>query len=230
MTLPKFDKETFRNAAFGIGAAALVSATSLSLPASQAHADNNARPVAATGASYAEMGLPAAQIPTAERPYHYMRFDAQTRAQYPNASPIDALPINGDKLVVLNFIDESNRYSAMQTQVLNRTLAALSARSQNKELMLIDVSTRNAQGNDLYMPTYMTFYDENSLGPNGTTLQGAQLPYGLAYGEPLKEGGDSRLFDFALMNGVKTDADLNANANAISGTLFGVVQAYNKKK
>jgi len=232
MALPKFDKETFRSAALGLGALAMVSTVSLGLPTSQAHAQD-ARPVAAatTAASYAELGLPAAQAPTAERPYHYMNFDEQTKAQYPSASPIDALPLNGDKLVVLNFTDESSQYSAMQTQVLKQTLAALSARSQNKELMLVDVATRDTKGNDLYMSEYMAFYDENSLGPNGTTLQSAQLPYGLAYGDPVNENGEyGRLFDFALLNGVKNDADLNANAEGIFGKLNVVVNAYNQKK
>ena len=231
MALPKFDKETFRNAAFGIGAAALVSVTSLGLPTSQAHADDNARPVAATAASYTEMGLPAAQIPTAERPYHYMRFDSQTKAQYPDAETITARLLNAEKLIVMNFIDEQNpQYSQMQTQVLNQTLAALAPRSQDKELMLMDVVVRDAQGNMPYVVDYELYFKDNKLGTNGQTLSDTQIPYMVAWGLGLKEGGDGRLFDAALMNGVRNDADLNENANAIAGTLFTLVQGYNQKK
>lgn len=182
----------------------------------------------ATASDYAEMGIPVPQAPTKQRPYHYMRFDAKTKAQYGAASPIEALPLNGEKLIVLNFLDESNRFSAIQTQVLEQTLKALAPRSENKELMLVDIAVRDAQGKDLYVADYMAFYNENRLGPNGELIDSTQIPYGVVYGEPLKEGGKRNLFDFALMNGVKTDADLNANAESIYGMLNITVKAYNR--
>lgn len=144
--------------------------------------------------------------------------------------------MNSERLVVLNFIDEKTdgqsnpRFSQMQTQVLQRTLTALAPRSRAKELMLMDIVVRDVQGNAVNWSTYEVFYEENRLGPDGSTRPDALLPYGVAYGEPLNPGSGSTLFDFALKNGVKNDADLNANAEIISGSIYNVILNYNQKK
>jgi len=222
-------KKTFKSAALGIGALAMVSAANVGIT-SQAHAED-ARPVATAAASYSELGLPAAQAPTEQRPYHYLRFDEQTKTQYPDARVHDIQPfMASDKLLVINFIDEGSQYSQMQTQVLNHTLKALSAHSQDKELMLLDVVVFDDQDNQIYLADYEVQFQNNELGPNGQALPTAEIPYLVAWGEPLSEGGNGRLFDAALMNGVKNDADLNENAEAIAGKLFITVEGYNQKK
>lgn len=239
-----------------IFAQAIVLAAALMTPIDAANAgdyDTAPNRSVATASDYVEMGIPVPQAPTAERPYHYVRFDAKTKAQYPQGGPNDVLPLNGEKLVVLNFLDESNRFSAMQTQVLEQTLKALAPRSEHKELMLVDVAVRDAQGENLYVADYMAFFEENSLPVYKHTLEpeskphtnskpsnhdkiawyghkAAQIPYGVVYGDPLKDCDERKLFDFALMNGVKTKADLNANANSISGKLYITVYAYNQNK
>ena len=222
MALPKFDKETFKAAALS---AALVLSPASSL------ADGPSTYASPTKTSFSNVNLPSAQTPTAQRPYHYMRFDADTKAQYPGSEPITAMTNNGEKLVVLNFIDEKNpKYSQMQTQVLSQTLAALAPRSEAKELLLMDVVVRDRQGRDVNWSYFSTFYDENELGPNKTKRQDAVLPYGIAYGEPLAQNGDTTLFDFSLTNGAQTDADLRENAKAIYGRLYVTIEGYNQKQ
>ena len=199
-----------------------------------ARAEDDAVP-SVTAADYARLGLPVAEEPTAERPYHYMRFDAQTKAQYPEANPLSALILNSERLVVLNFIDEKTdeqnnpRFSQVQTQVLEQTLTALAPRSETKELMLMDIVVRDVQGNAENWSTYGVFYEENRLGPDGSTRPDALLPYGVAYGEPLNPGSGSTLFDFALMNGVKNDADLQASARSIFHLLDNTIEQYDQK-
>ena len=249
MGFPKFNSETFRNAMLGVGALALVSlpggsvaqdvsrdadtsrvatistAFTQTTPADTTEA--RAIPVASTNFT----DLPTIQAATQERPYSYMRFDGETAEQFPDALPLHAMIDNPDKLIVLNFIDERNRFSDMQSQVLRQTLTALAPRSEAKELMLMDVVVRDREGKDFYMSTYSTYYDENNLGPDGAHREDAVLPYGVVWGDPLRDGSDDyTLFDFALMNGVQNDADLNANANAIAGSMYNVILNYNQKK
>ena len=77
---------------------------------------------------------------------------------------------------------------------------------------------------------FLALYEgENGLGPEGTPLDNVILPYGIVYGEAFREDGTHRLFDFSLLNGVRTNADLNANAEAIAASLHSLILNYNKR-
>ena len=159
--------------------------------------------------------------------YDYLRFDENTARQYPGAHPGDALYYNlQGRLIVLNFIDNSpqgKKYSDMQTQVLQETLSALAPRSQARKLMQIDVVVRDENGN-----TTPYFTDYRLQREKSTEISGTPMPYGVVYGTGLK--ADSRLFDFALMNGVQNDADLSANARSIIGSIGVAVDSYNQRQ
>lgn len=253
--------DAFRNAVLGFGALALVTLPSGSVAQEGPPDPNMNRPAAvatafvnnttdraeasafdrsaadnrptlvSANADTVEVEMPKVQPANEERPYAYVRFDGQTAEDFPNAIPLNAMIENPDKLIVINFIDEKNRFSAMQSQVLQQTLTALAPRSEAKELMLMDVVIRDAEGNNFYWPFYASYYDENRLGPDGGKREDAILPYGVVWGDPLREGSDDfTLFDFALMNGVQNDADLNANAEGIAGSMYNVILNYNQKK
>lgn len=247
MGFPKFNSETFRNAVLGAGALALVSmpgamaqeappdpSTATRATAAQLLAANTVTSAEATPTLFTEndsVNMPPIQAATQERPYSYVRFDGETAEEFPDATPLMAMIENPDKMIVINFIDERSRFSAMQSQVLAQTMTALAPRSEAKELMLMDVVVRDQTGEDFYWPFYASYYDENNLGPNGARREDAILPYGVVWGDPLRDGSDDyTLFDFALMNGVQNDADLNANAEGIAQSMYNFILNYNQKK
>ena len=93
--------------------------------------------------------------------------------------------------------------------------------------MLIDIVVRDDKGSDLYWSYFSTYHESNTLGPNRTKREDTILPYGLAYGEPLREAKSPLLFDFAITNGAKNEADMRENAKGILGQLYGIVKSYN---
>lgn len=165
--------------------------------------------------------------------YDYLRFDSETARTNPYARPIDSIYSNlNGRLIVVNFIDESEKgakYSNMQTQVLTQSLAEFSSKSTAKRLALIDVVVRNEAGNPTpYFKDYMVLHSENMLGPNRTFKEGEDMPYGLVFASGLLKNGSPIAFDFALMNGVKNNADLNANAESIYVRLGLAIEGTNK--
>lgn len=220
-------KNSFTGPALAIGLG--VTTALSSLPANQAFAGEEP-----TANEYIRKGITdsaqPAERPTKERPYHYMRMDEEAQQKYPYSSIANLEILHGDKLVVLNFIDERSRFSAMQTQVLTQTMTALADTSAAKELMLIDVVVMDKNGKGINLETYELYARDNKLGPNGASIETGFLPYGVAIGDTLTpDGKQGSLFDFALMNGVKTDADLNENAKSIYGMLRVTVKAYNQR-
>ncbi len=180
-------------------------------------------------ARYEGWDLPTPSSATAERPYHYVRFDQATKNQYVSG-PTEMTLANSDRLVVLNFIDEQDpRFSDMQKHILDRTLTVLAPESKTKELMLVDVVVRDAQGNTPYMGEFGNYYDRNQLGRGNTHLEDTYVPYGVVVGEAPNGKDLPFLFDFSLISQVQTNADLNANADAISLSFTGLVRGYNQQ-
>lgn len=183
-----------------------------------------------TSAEYREWGLPTPQSPTADRPYHYVRFDQGTENRY-EGGPIEMGAAHRDDfIVVMNFIDEQNaEYSTRQTELLQKTLSHLAPQSQAKGLMLVDVIVRDRAGNMPYGSTYTALYDSNTLGPDESPKAEYTLPYGIVSGEPFAANSNTILYDFGLYDGVQTSADLDANSRAIFGVMLSIVDNYNKK-
>lgn len=187
-------------------------------------------PAAATAVNYQEWDLPTPQAPTADRPYYYVKFDQATRDEYIGGPP-EMSAASGDRLVVINFIDEQNGdYSTRQTELLENALSYLAPKSEAKELMLVDVIVRDQAGNMPYGTTYRAYYEENTLGPDGVAKGEFTLPYGVVYGEELVAGNGNTLYDFSLYNGAQTERDVQENSRTIAVVLQGVVTAYNQKK
>ncbi len=178
---------------------------------------------------FQKFDTPYPQAPTPKRPYHYMKFDGTTLDRF-EGGPAEAFALSYKFMTVINFIDESSPYSAMHNQVLDRTLAAIAPESENKDIMRIDVVVRDAQRQTVYGSAFRAFYEDNRLGPDFTNRDQLMLPYGIVFGDELAEGRGNLLYDFSLINGAKTSADLNANADAIAGTLLALITAYNEKQ
>lgn len=186
-------------------------------------------PAAATTVNYQEWDLPTPQAPTADRPYHYVRFDQSIKGEY-SGTPLMMNSARPDLLVVLNFIDEQNDYSERQTELLEGALTYLAPRSEAKELMLVDIVVRDGQGNRPYGNEYTNVYEANSLGPDGASLPEYTLPYGVIRGEELVAGQGNTLYDFSIYANAKNERDLLENSRSIAVVLQGFVTAYNQKK
>ena len=189
----------------------------------------NTVPAAATTVNYQEWDLPTPQTPTADRPYHYVRFDQSIKGEY-SGTPLMMNSARPDLLVVLNFIDEQNDYSERQTELLEGALTYLAPRSEAKELMLVDIVVRDEQGNRPYGNEYTNVYEANSLGPDGASLPESTLPYGVIRGEELVAGQGNTLYDFSIYANARNERDLLENSRSIAASLQGFVTAYNQKK
>lgn len=178
---------------------------------------------------YESWGLPTPQAPTADRPYHYVRFDQSVKGEY-EGTPLMMNSARPDLLVVLNFIDEQNEYSQRQTELLEGALTYLAPRSTAKELMLVDIVVRDEQGNKPYGNEYTNVYEANSLGPDGAPIAEYTLPYGVVRGEELVAGKGNTLYDFSIYANAINERDLLENSRTIAVVLQGFVTAYNRKK
>jgi len=171
-----------------------------------------------------------ANCPTKERPFYYARFDQDTKINHASADVITTTGLNGDKIVVLNFIDERDPYSPIQTDIVKKSITALKPRSKAKELMLIDVVAVDEQGDDVYLATYGAYYKSNTLGPKDTKLDELVLPYGVVIGEAMNENQTYGMrFDFAISHGVISDRDLQESARGIFGRLYVTIKGFNQQ-
>lgn len=227
MALPQIAKDWIEKASAPAKAAALGAALAFSpMAANDAFAQEQVYTAAVTQNDIGK----SVQAPTAERPYYIANFDAEAKARDPNASPIDTLYLNTDKLVVLNFIKEGDPASDLQTKVINDTLLAGANGSHYKDLLLINISVADANGNPLYAAAYETYYEQNSLAGPGQSLDTRLAPYGVVFGNDTtnRDGDFQKIADFALMQGVKTQADLNENVGFIQGVIFLPLDRYNR--
>ena len=191
--------------------------------------------------NYEHLGMFAPDEPTADRPYYHYRFDANTQSSHPDFSPLDVATVHNDKLIILNFRDESFESGAVQDRYLRHILKPLAEASKYKEIMLVDIVARDAQQKNVYGAAYATLYDgRNEIGKDGQPLDTWMLPYGVVYGESLQDltigAPTRRLFDFALLNNpnsdtgyIQTNGDFEQNAKALHGRLDTTIQAYNQK-
>lgn len=137
-------------------------------------------------------------------------------------------------MVVFNYQDlspQGRRYSAMQDEVLERSLLDVQRLAGDKEIVLVNVVVKDEAGRNVYGADYIsTFETYNRLGSNNSRREDLILPYGATFGHPLREGGSRMLYDFSLINGVRTNADLNENAEAIHLILANIGNMYKRQQ
>jgi len=222
MELSNFRRH-WSNSAAGALMLGLTSATAITASAQPASAQQAAFENVAT------QEHPAIEAPTAERPYYLATFDSAFKAANPSMTPVGIEGLDKDKLVVLNFISEADQFSELQTQVLQNTLQVMAGRSLDKDLMLVNISVTDPNGEPVYATAYQTSYEQNTLAGKTEHLEEKQLPYGAVYGTPLytSEGDVSQLFDFVLMHDVKNAAEFDVRVQTIENTIKIPVLEYN---
>ena len=181
------------------------------------------------------------RIPVVSRPdgYDFISMDAEAKQACPPARVIDIGIYFHDHLIVYNFVDYSTpelaRFSDMQTAVLEQSLTDIAPQSTAKRILLVRVDISS------YPVDYAAFFAENELiyhDPAEPNLPADQRrrgveefvrPYGAVEVSGFSEDGDARVFDFAIANGVRNNADLNANAESIYVVISLTVTGLNRQ-
>lgn len=164
------------------------------------------------------------RIPVVSRPdgYDFISMDAEAKQACPPARVIDIGIYFHDHLIIYNFVDHSTaevaRFSDMQSEVIETSLQRYAPASEISILLVnIDVTTYPVDFATYFENNDLIVYDaanaELPLEQRRRGVEGFLRPYLLV------EGSGLQPFDFALMNGVQNDADLNNNAR----TIFGVI-------
>jgi len=132
-------------------------------------------------------------------------------------------------MVVLNFGVEGERFSGIQTEILE-TVIADQAPNSPKDILLVNISVADAEDNPLYASAYRTYYEQNTL-VNGTEAYPDSLtPYGAIYGasQDKIDGNFEQLSDFSLLYGVNNEESFQESIKTVYGLVIIAVSRYNE--
>jgi hypothetical protein len=194
------------------GAGVLAAATFLPAASATADSDNPFMP----------------EPPTAERPYHYIKYDETTKAANPERSPIElviGIPRGGEagqvyagKIVVVHFGTNEDSLSDYQKSVLIQSMEALAQHSE-REFLFVDVVALDRDYNPVYLSDMIASINvENKLGANGEQIELSPkddriVPYGLVSAPKDRANNADNMdmvFDFTIGNFNGEDLGRNA--------------------